>query len=111
MIKRLLQKLFGTPAPDPRTQSVLSVTAVVTRFLNGEVRRLSDPELSLLLEHLLQDPAISRSLHGNARFIGSVVKGFRRHGRLTMKQRTGIYNVLERALPHNIVAGLLRART
>lgn len=110
MIRRFLQRIFGVRRSESRAEVVHSTTEVVKRFLNGDLRRMSDNELGLLLEHLLRDPAINRSLHGNARFIESVARGYRRHGRLSLKQRQALYNVLERALPHNVIAGLLRPR-
>lgn len=110
MIGRLLARLFRNRAKDARAESVASVTEIVQRFLNGDLRRLSDRELAVLLEHLLGEPAIKKSLRGNARFMGSLALSYRRNGRLSLKQRQGLYNVLERALPHNLVAGLLRPR-
>ena len=69
---------------------------------------LGTAELVELTEFLLTNRPLRRALRGNTRFLESVCAQYRRKGRLSGKQRTGVLNILERAYPHNLAAELQR---
>lgn len=105
-----LRRLFGKQQPSHRGVQVRDTTKVVQMVLDGGLRRLSDAELDAFVGALLRDARARAAMQGNRRFLESVHARFARKPTLTAKQRRALYNILERAMPHNLVAGLLRAR-
>jgi hypothetical protein len=105
VIDRVRAWIFGRSATEsPREQNVARHPVDLVRHLSdGGLRRLSDDELAQLLTLLLGDPAYRAPLRGNTKFLESVDRQYRRKRSLTYKQRQAIYNVLERAYPHNLV--------
>lgn len=106
---RLREWLHGKPATNTPAER-RDATQLVATLLDGELRRLSDQDLGALIEVLLGTPTYRTALRGNARFLESVARRFAKTGEISYKQRYAIYNVLERAYPHNLAAGLLRPR-
>lgn len=107
MFERLRRWLFGSiPAGTGRARSV--GTTLIHQIAHGGLRALSDEELMELIDYLLTTPQLRRPLRGNTRFLGSVAAQYHRKRQLTSRQRQAIYNILERAYPHNLAAELRR---
>ncbi len=101
--------LFGAPAPATPAARV-DATALLEKLLHGSLRELGDPDLMQLVGAILDSPALQEGLRGNRRFMMSVHGRWQRLGRLSPKQRSAIFNILERAYPHNLAATMLRRR-
>ena len=81
---------------------------LIGKLSSGELRRLSDEDLNGLIVTLVSTPGHRTALRGNVRFLESVAKGYEKRGSFTFKQRYALYNILERAYPHNLAAELRR---
>jgi hypothetical protein len=79
---------------------------LISKLTSGELRRLSDDELNQLIRVLLTTAGHRTALRGNVRFLESVTNGYAKRGSFTFKQRQAVYNILERAYPHNLAAEL-----
>ena len=77
-------------------------TALLAQLSTGGLRSLDTPALMELVNYLLTSPPLRRPLHGNTRFLQSVSAQYSKKGTISDKQRQAIYNVLERAYPHNL---------
>ena len=95
---------LGTTVAPEREQA----TTLIRKLAHGELRRLSDPELVDLAGVLLSTPHLREPLRGNARFLESVAAQYARKRTLSVKQRFALYNILERAYPHNLAVHLLK---
>jgi hypothetical protein len=105
-LDRIRAWIGGRPTPHNEhasTKTARDPITLVKHLADGGLRRLSDAELAQLLGVLLGDPGYRVPLRGNAKFLESVERQYRRNGLLSYKQRQAIYNVLERAYPHNLV--------
>lgn len=107
ILSRLRVWLFGT-VPGHGGHARRIGTQLITQIAHGGLRPLSSEELVELVEFLLTNSALRRPLRGNTRFLQSVTNYFRRRGKLTPAQRTGVLNILEKAYPHNLAAELHR---
>jgi hypothetical protein len=81
---------------------------LVDRIVNGGLRQLSDAELMQVVVTLLNTPTYRTALRGNARFLESVSTSYAKKRSISMRQREALYNILERAYPHNLIVELLR---
>lgn len=81
---------------------------LVQRIVNGGIRKLSDADLMQVVSALLNHATYRAALRGNARFLESVSRSYAKKRTITMKQREALYNILERAYPHNLIVELLR---
>lgn len=79
---------------------------LIGKLTAGDLRRLTDEELNDLISTLLKTSGHRTALRGNVRFLESVTKGYARRKSFTFKQRYAVYNILERAYPHNLAAEL-----
>jgi len=103
LMERGTQFLFGSAAVRGQGARGFGVT-LLNRLLEDDnaLRELSDVELVSLVEYLLTNRSLRRPLQGNVRFLQSVTVQFRRKGSMSLKQRGGVLNILERAYPHNL---------
>ena len=95
---RFLRELFRARASG---ESTLDGHRILARFEQGEMRQLSDGELSLLVQSLISQQSGKHPLAGNQRFLHSVNKDYSTRGRFTIRQRYAIYNILDRAYAGN----------
>lgn len=101
LLQRLLNGLFGRRA-SVVTRTRRDIAALLKQLREGQVRRLKDEELIALVEELSHDPQYGSALRGNTRFLASVAARYAKRGAITIKQRYAVYNILERAFPHNL---------
>lgn len=101
LIARLRVWLFGSvPAHGGKARSI--GTALIHQIAHGGLRTLNDQQLVELVNYLLTSPPLRKPLRGNTRFLQSVSARHSKNGSISDKQRQAIYNVLERAYPHNL---------
>lgn len=106
-LSRIKEWLFGTvPHHGGHARGV--GTALIDRIANGGLRNLDESQLMDLVNFLLTTPQLRRPLRGNARFLQSVSSGYSRKRSISPAQRQAIYNILEKAYPHNLAAELGR---
>jgi len=104
---RVREWLFG-PIPTRHSSSKLVATSLIQQIAHGGVRSLSDEGLLALVEMILQAPGLRIALRGNVRFLESVSAQYGKKSTISAKQRQALYNILERAYPHNLAAELGR---
>lgn len=109
LIARLREWLFGSVPPHGGGARRLG-TALIEKITFGKLRELSQNELMTLVDFLLTNSQLRRPLRGNTRFLESVASQYHRKRALTSKQLQAVYNILERAYPHNLAAELKRFR-
>lgn len=107
-MRRVLLRLFGSLAP-PDPAGRRDATTLLRQLAEGQVRRLPDEDLVALIDELASDSRYKIALRGNTRFLGSVAKHYAKRRQITVKQRYAVYNILERAFPHNLPSDLLRS--
>ena len=107
MLERLRRLLFGS-VPRHGGGARRMGTRLIDRIAHGELRALEDAELMELVDYLLTRPQLRTPLRGNTRFLESVAAQFHRKETISIRQRQGILNILERAYPHNLAAELQR---
>jgi hypothetical protein len=102
-----------SPAAEPKRSAANAARNpidLVRHLADGGLRRLSDDDLARLVAFLVSDPTYRTPLRGNAKFCESVTRQYERKRTLSYKQRQAIYNILERAYPHNLVVDAGRYR-
>lgn len=106
-VVRIREWLFG-PIPVGRSSSRLIATSLIQQIAHGGLRSLSDERLMALVDLLLDNPGLRTALRGNARFLESVSRQYGKKRQISARQRQALYNILERAYPHNLAAELSR---
>lgn len=106
MFARLQRWLFGSGAARNSGSARRIGTALIHQIAHGGIRQLSDEELMELVDYLLTTPQLRKPLHGNSRFMNSVASQYHRKRKLSARQRQAIYNILEKAYPHNLAVEL-----
>lgn len=94
-------------APSARRDAV----ELIGKSSSGQLRRLADEELAALVGTLLASREYRTALRGNVRFLDSVSKQYAKKRSFSLKQRYALYNILERAYPHNLAAELRNLRS
>ena len=84
---------------------------LVYRIVHGRLRLLSDGKLVQVVSTLLNQPTYRTPLRGNARFLKRVATSYAKKRAISMRQREAVYNILERAYPHNLIVELLKVST
>jgi len=107
MLDRMRTWLFGR-VPSGTGQARRIGTALLHQIAHGGVRELSEPDLMELVDYLLTTASLRSPLRGNTRFLSSVAAQYHKKRALSPKQRQAIYNILERAYPHNLAVELRR---
>lgn len=107
LVVRVREWLFG-PVPTGHSSSKLIATSLIQQIAHGGIRSLSDDRLMAVVDLLLGDVGLRTALRGNARFLESVSAQYQKKQRISSKQRQALYNILERAYPHNLAAELSR---
>jgi hypothetical protein len=97
--------LFG-PVRASTTSPRMMATSLIQQIAHGGIRPLSDEHLMALVDMVLDDSGLRRGLRGNVRFLESVSQQYARKRQVSARQRQALYNVLERAYPHNLAAEL-----
>ena len=106
-VARLRAWLFGSvPAHGGRARAL--ATRLITQIAHGGLRTLTTDELMELVDFLLTNQPLRRPLRGNTRFLQSIAASYHKKRSLTPKQQQAVYNILERAYPHNLAAELKR---
>ena len=107
------EKLRGLFRPHNATAAGVRADAprLADRIVNGGLRQLSDGELVQVVSTLLNQPTYRAALRGNARFLESVTTSYTKKRAISMRQREAVYNILERAYPHNLIVELLKVAT
>lgn len=95
--------LYGNAA---KVTSRRDAVELIGKASSGELRRLTDQSLYDVIQVLLSVSGYRTALRGNVRFLESVSKSYTKRRRFTLKQRYALYNILERAYPHNLAAEL-----
>lgn len=85
-------------------------TELIARIAHRGLQGLSDEELMQVVEVVARRDELRVPLRGNVRFIDSVLAQWERKGSITLRQRVGLMNILERAYPHNLAAELRNLR-
>jgi len=107
LVDRLRSWLFGaTPYHGGEARRI--GTSLIEKLVHGQLQQLDDDELLRLVDFLLTTSQLRVPLRGNSRFLESVSARYHRRRQLSSKQRQAIYNILERAYPHNLAAELRR---
>jgi hypothetical protein len=105
LIARLRVWLFGNvPAHGGKARRI--GTALISQIAHGGLRALNEQQLIELVNYLLTSPPLRKPLRGNTRFLQSVSAQYSKKGSMSDKQRQAIYNILEKAYPHNLAAEL-----
>jgi len=107
LVSSIREFLFGYQ-PRHGGQARKVGTALIHQIAHGGLRDLDVDRLMELVDFLLTTPQLRRPLRGNTRFLGSVAARYHRNRQLTQRQIQAIYNILERAYPHNLAAELRR---
>jgi hypothetical protein len=107
MLERLRTWLFGN-IPAHGGQARRLGTALIHQIAHGGLRTLKEEELMQMVDYLLTTPQLRYPLRGNTRFLESVAAQYHRKHELSPKQLQAVYNILERAYPHNLAAELKR---
>ena len=104
---RIRAVLFGTIPSRGVTPRAFGAS-LLNKLADGEngLRNLTDDELMEVVQYLLTNRSLRRPLQGSEPFLTSVASHYRKRRDITPKQRIGIFNVLERAYPHNLAAEL-----
>src|SRR5689334_10373237 len=101
LVDRLKVWLFGA-VPHHGGAARRVGTALLGQLSAGGIRSLDTPALMELVNYILTSAPLRKPLHGNTRFLQSVSAQYSKKGTISDKQRHAIYNVLERAYPHNL---------
>jgi hypothetical protein len=109
VILRMREWLFG-PVRTTHGSPRMVATSLIQQIAHGGLRSLSDEQLMALVDMLLDEHGLRTGLRGNARFMQSVSRQYSRKRQISAKQRHAIYNILERAYPHNLAAELRNIR-
>lgn len=107
MLAQLRAWLFGS-VPSHGGHARRMGTALIHQIAHGGLRTLSEEQLMQMVDYLLTTPPLRQPLRGNTRFLESVASQYHRKQQLSAKQLQAIYNILERAYPHNLAAELQR---
>jgi hypothetical protein len=83
-------------------------TSLIRRIAHGELRQLEEAQLMELVDFILTTPQLRYPLRGNTRFLDSVAAQYHRKRQLSARQLQAVFNILERAYPHNLAAELKR---
>ena len=105
------ETLRGMFRERPGTGVRADAPRLVDRIVSGGLRQLSDDELVQVVSTLLNQPTYRAALRGNARFLESVATSYAKKRAISMRQREAVYNILERAYPHNLIVELLKVPT